>query len=116
MRPLLTIDAMRGAYVYLAETEPFKRWNLPDAEDVKFSLIRGQWTRGTYQRIKKRHCIALSLGTIKRTISLIEAMAHEMIHLHEENVRACGRGEHSAAFNKWADLVCKVHGFDRGLF
>jgi hypothetical protein len=40
-------------------------------------------------------------------------IGHEMIHVHEEHAKACREDvEHSAAFKKWAQQVCKVHGFD----
>jgi len=44
-------------------------------------------------------------------------MAHEMVHLHEHHAGMCREDvEHSTAFKRLADQVCKVHGFDPKLF
>jgi hypothetical protein len=112
----LTPDTLRLAYDYLNGTKPFSRWNLPDGEDVKFRVVgdHGRW--GWYQRIGQHHVIGVSRKFIGSTDSLMRLMAHEMIHLHEEHAGACGSGQHSAAFNRWAAEVCKVHGFDPLLF
>lgn len=112
----LTPDVLRGAYDYLNETEPFRRWNLPSGEDVVFHITRSRNDRGLYWFENGRHNIAISTGCIGWTLSLMEVMAHELIHLHEQANRACGRGEHSAAFNRWAAQVCRIHGFDPKLF
>ncbi len=112
----LTPDVLRAAYDYLNGTSPFSRWNLPDGEDVKFLVVRAPMLRGWHQMQGAQHVIAISRRCIGRTDSLMATMAHEMIHLHEEHAGACGSGQHSAAFNRWAAQVCKVHGFDPLLF
>lgn len=112
----LTPDTLRAAYDYLAITPPFNRWNLPDGEDVTFRVIRAPTLRGWYRREGTRHVIAVSSVCIGRTASLMELMAHEMIHLHEEQAGACTAGMHSAAFRKWSAQVCRWHGFDPKLF
>lgn len=114
----LTPATLAAAYDYLATTAPFNKWNLPDSEDVTFRVVRSRVHLGWYDRPKpkRRHTIFVSAGCIARTDSLLRLMAHEMIHLHEANAKACGRGEHSAAFHAWAAQVCKVHGFDLKLF
>lgn len=112
----LTIDTLRAAYDYLATTPPFVRWNLPDGEDVTFRVVKSLDTRGWYRRVGQRHTIGISRNCIGRTDSLMEVMAHEMVHLHEEQAGACGSGEHSRAFNRWAAQVCKWHGWDPKLF
>jgi hypothetical protein len=112
----LDADILRSAYDYLAETPPFRAWNLPAGEDVRFKVIRDPNVRGLYWRTGKRHHIAISSRCIGRTESLMATMAHEMIHLHETNV-GVGRGaEHSGAFQCWAARVCRFHGFDHSLF
>lgn len=112
----LTPDTLRAAYDFLNTTPPFSKWNLPDGEDVAFKVVRDPSMRGWYRREDRRHTIGISSRTIGHNASLIGVMAHEMIHLHEANVKACGSGQHSAAFHRWAGQVCKVHGFDPKLF
>lgn len=111
----LTPAILCAAYNYLNETAPFHRWNLPDGDDVHFSLCRSKHVRGWYWFKNGRHYIRISSGCIATTGSLMATMAHEMVHLHEQATK-CNTGEHTAAFHKWAAQVCKVHGFDLYLF
>ena len=108
----LTPDVLRAAYDYLNATRPFVRWNLPDGDDVVFRVVRTPNLYAWYERKRGRHLIAVSRSSVGHTPTLIETMAHEMIHLHEEANGAKTRGEHSAAFKRWAVQVCAVHGFD----
>ena len=111
----LTPAILRAAYDFLNHTLPFRRWNLPDGEDVKFHVVRDPALRGWYK--PGPHRIAVSSNCIGRTFSLIEVMAHEMVHLAERHVGICREDvQHSTAFKKLADRVCKVHGFDPKLF
>lgn len=112
----LTVDTLRAAYDFLDTTPPFSRWNLPAGEDVKFKVIKDPALRGRYWRRGDQHHIDVSSNATGHTLSLVAVMAHEMIHVHEEHAKACGRGEHSAAFKRWAVQVCKLHGFDPKLF
>lgn len=108
-----TPDTLRAAYEYLDTTQPFIKWNMPDADDVCFRVVRSPALRGWYRWDGNRHVIAVSCRCVGSTALLMQTVAHEMIHLHEENARTCTAGEHSAAFNRWAAQVCKVHGWDR---
>jgi hypothetical protein len=112
----LTPAMLQGAYDYLCATFPFSKWNLPDGDDVQFKVCRDPRIRGDYIWDGRKHTIRVSSGTVGHTLSLMMTMAHEMIHVHETHCKACGRGEHSAAFKKWAKVVCKEHGFDWKLF
>lgn len=112
----LTADTLRAAYDYLNTTPPFTRWNLPEGVDVHFRVVRDPKSYADYHWSGTKHVICVSARLIGFTSSLMSTMAHEMIHLHEENANACGRGEHSAAFQKWAAQVCRSHGFDPKLF
>jgi hypothetical protein len=112
----LTKETLAAAYGYLATTEPFGRWNMPDADDVTFKVVRDRQKCGWYQRVGDRHTISISASAIGHTASLLQIMAHEMIHLHEEATGMVRKSEHSAAFRKLAAAVCAVHGFDPKMF
>lgn len=112
----LTPETLRHCYDFLNTTPPFKSWNLPDSEDVRFLVVRDPTLHGWYKKENGRHTIGISSRCVGHTLSLLMVMAHEMVHVWEEHANACGRGEHSAAFNKWAKLVCKHHGFDPKIF
>lgn len=110
----LTADTLRAAYDYLNTTPPFNRWNLPDGEDVNFKVAKDPHNYAWHDKRKgKRHLLVVSQANVGHTQTLLESVAHEMIHVHEEHAGAGTRGvEHSRAFGKWAGQVCKIHGFD----
>lgn len=113
----LTKHVLRTCYDFLATTEPFVKWNLPDGEDVVFRTGRDQSCQGWHEMREGKHIIYISAARIGRTHALVEVMAHEMIHLYEREANFDRPNvEHSAAFRKLAARVCKVHGFDPQLF
>ena len=113
----LTPEMMACAYEYFCHTPPFNKWNLPASEDVKFVVVRDPNTAGWHKMVDDKHIIGLSRGAIGRTHSLMEVMAHEMIHAHQRETNMETKGAaHNAAFLKLAKRVCDVHGFDPKLF
>lgn len=122
--PLVTLplnrDTLRAAYNLLNETPPFAKWNLPDGEEVVFKVVRTRHKQAWYQWNGERHTITVSQGRTAHTVTLLTAMAHEMIHLHleqqgwESSARNCDT--HNMAFRGFAVQVCKSHGFDPKAF
>lgn len=116
----LTPDILRASYDYLCATLPFSRWNMPDVDEIVFKVVNSRKFHGralyyTNQR-KPAYEIEISRHFIGRTYSLMEVMAHEMIHVYQRETRMEKGGEHNAAFNKLAARVCKQHGFDPKTF
>lgn len=117
----LSPEMLEAAYEYLRTTPPFSRWNMPEGEDVKFTVASFRRLEfGRYQWDGKQHTINMSAKAIGYSGTLLEKMAHEMIHLHlEETGMESRRGDtdtHNAAFRKFAAQVCKTHGFDPKAF
>jgi hypothetical protein len=115
----LTPDILRAAYDFLNSCEPFSRWNLPDGEDIEFHVandrVNHAWVNTGRKRKQPR--ITVSRALIGHTSSLLAAIAHEMVHLHEVRARLTPHNvQHGAAFKKLAVLVCKIHGFDPKTF
>ncbi len=113
--PFLTPEAMRDTYIYLVRLRPFCRWNMPPASEVVFLVTRSNKYHGDcLLLIGGNHRIRLSSRFIKRTFSLVEIMAHEMVHIkcNREGVR----GDHGPIFQKYAKQVYLWHGFDPGTF
>jgi hypothetical protein len=111
----LTPETLAAAYDYLVTTPPFRDWGLPESEDVKFKVGRFRTHFAHYQRVGKRHTISASSNSIGQTRTLMEKIAHELIHLHLEELGMDTRGTattHSGAFRRLAAEVCQVHGFD----
>ena len=112
----LTKDALALAYDYLCEFPPFNRWNMPPSEDVKFSVIKHKDRTAHYVCENGAHQIAVSSNYVGRHEMLLSSMAHEMLHLHMSQTCWNRRNPHDAAFQKWADRICKIHEFDRLIF
>lgn len=115
----LSAEMLETCYEFLKTTPPFCRWNLPEGEDVKFRVGKQAAKFAEYQWDGKQHSVAMSGAAIGHTTTLIEALAHEMIHMHLEERGWESRGSHAthnAAFRKFAAQVCKHHGFDPKAF
>ena len=110
----LTKDLLRGAYDFLRMTPPFKKWKLPPGEIVKFVVTRSPTVQGDHILVKGVHTIRVSCKKVGATSTLMELMAHEMVHVKCD--RDGVKSEHGADFKRAARLVCKYHGFDEASF
>lgn len=114
-----TPDTLRHVYNMLCSTSPFREWNMPDGDDVVFKVGRFRSHCAHYQWDGKQHTITASINAIGFTETLVRKMAHELIHLHLEELGMDRRGTadtHNGAFRRLAAEVCKVHGFDLKVF
>jgi hypothetical protein len=109
----LTPAVLEAAYRFLQSTKPFCSWKLPDADDVEFRVAHCKLWHGLFDSgTDGTPRISVSSWSVGRTESLIETMAHEMIHLYLEESGMDDRGEHGERFYKAAATVCRYHGFD----
>jgi hypothetical protein len=99
-------------------TPPFKEWRLPPALEVKFVVSRSKTKRGDYETMPSgKHCIRISAENHAHTDSLLQTVAHEMVHLHQAHNQTPGRrSDHGEEFLAFARQVCEVHGFDEKAF
>ena len=116
----LTAETLEACYEFICTTPPFSRWNMPAGEDVKFIVGKAADCFAHYQWDGKRHTITVSSKAVAHTITLINAMAHESIHLHlfatkQESLRS-GPKYHNAAFKRYAAQACRYHGWDEKAF
>lgn len=108
---------MAAAYELLRNLQPFSRWKLPPASEVRFGITRAKDTYGICQRVNGRHRI-----WAKRRMSMmkfLETMAHEMCHMREDAIvpQYSGRTyRHGEDFKKLAEQVCKALGFNPSTF
>ena len=111
-------EVLAGVYESLRICQPFRRWRLPPASDIKFVVTKQRDREGDYTRIVRtqQHFISVSGARISHYDSLAIVMAHEMIHLEQAVSKRETRGEHNADFRRKAARVCKVLGFDPRLF
>lgn len=103
----LTPVILRAAYELVCETPPFNKWNLPDADDLKFKVSRNGREYGAVETAGPDVWLCVSDKTVGNWSTLLATVAHECIHLHQ-----IGTGlqlDHGPAFKKWAALVCRHH-------
>jgi hypothetical protein len=116
---VFTPDNLRAAYNYLSETEPFVNWNLPDADDVTFFVdTKSVRHSGRCYPLQEdgHYRIEISSKFHHHTLSLMETMAHEMVHVHEFHNGIPVKRHHGKTFKLLAAEVCAIHGFDPGKF
>lgn len=108
----LTPEVLAAAYTFLRATPPFNRWKLPAAPTFRFRVTGKRDEEGLYDDKNGRATpeIHISKHFVGKPFSLLETMAHEMIHVH---LFAKGvRKHHGPEFQRCAERVCGIHGFD----
>lgn len=110
----LTPAMCEQSYELLRTMPPFRSWRLPHADDVKFIVSRTKKVFAYHNCEANEHCIEVSQRKHGQMGTLLATMAHEMIHIHQHNKKH--RDAHGASFNRYADQICRIHGFDRTNF
>lgn len=105
----LTPDMLAAGYDFLRETQPFKGWKLPPAEDVGFAVIRAAHF-ADFGFENGVPVIRVSETKNGHSVTLLATLAHEMVHLRQ--FRLGDSGNHNALFARLARAVCRAHGFD----
>jgi len=115
----ITPDLLESAYTYLRTSKPFASWSLPDPDSLVFRVLgardRFGHFRGRFRRSGDEEDyseIAISAALVKSTDMLMATMAHEMIHLYQDETGTCSRGQHNTEFRRLAKRVCHIHGFN----
>lgn len=109
----ITPDMMEAAYRLLLTTLPFRRWSLPDPDNIDFivSMHRDRHAHcRPYKHQPGRYEIAVSAYKVKTIALLIECIAHEIVHV-EQDKRGM-RDNHGKGFKRLALTVCRRHNWD----
>ena len=112
----LTSTILKNIYNMLVVCEPFDKWNMPLAEQIKFIVDYDPDTMGTYLyddgADKYEHIITISAARNGFLETAIRTMAHEMIHASRWNTSTCAWTKHDKTFRYRAKLVSESLGFD----
>ena len=110
----ITPEMMEATYELLKLTPPFKRWKLPDADDIVFGVFNTTTHSAEYylRRGDDRHVIRINGNWCGSLPRLIVNMAHEMIHLRLRIACAGDYGQHGKEFKRLAAQVCRHHVID----
>lgn len=106
----LTPGILEAAYEYLRATPPFNRWKLPDPDTLVFRVMKTRHPAECALWDDGRWSIDVSTEGQSHTATLLEAVAHEMCHLHQGLRKMPLR--HNAEFRRMVKQVCREHGFD----
>lgn len=112
----ITPERLGMVYDMLRAFPPFCRWKLPPASEVKFHVLKTDKWQADWWIEGDRHHIRLSEKKHGHLESLIETMAHEMIHVRQKVNKTETKGDHNAEFKRLSQIVCKALGFDYGQF
>lgn len=106
---------LKEIYEMLYMCEPFSKWKLPLADEVKFELIPDDTVMGTYlydDGEEFEHTIQISQARCGHLDTVIRTMAHEMIHASRHNTITEAWMKHDKTFRRRAHLVSVELGFD----
>lgn len=113
----ITPALVEANYELLRLTPPFRGWKLPAPDDVEFRVDGSIECRGWYIFKDGKHILSISHRNQSTLQELTKTVAHEMIHVHEQNANACRPDvAHSWRWKRWARSVCKWHCWDYNAF
>lgn len=115
----LTPEILRRAYDMLRACAPLKGWRLPPGEQVEFRVSRARGILGqhVYSVESGCHRIDISAAGNGHLATVVQTMAHEMIHLKQSIDGTASAGAvHNADFRRLAARICGALGFDPKLF
>jgi hypothetical protein len=112
----ITPERLAGVYEMLRAFPPFAGWKLPPAADVRFHVLKTDKWQADWWMDGMTHHIRVSEKKHGHLESLIESMAHEMIHVRQRIAKTETNGDHNEEFKRLAKRVCSSLGFDYGQF
>jgi len=105
-------DLLAAGYEYLRQSTPFRGWGLPEADDIGFGVVKDTTMFADFMVVDGIPMIRVSERMHGHTTTLLQTIAHEIIHLHQHLKKLDTGGEHNADFWRRAKRVCAAHGFD----
>lgn len=88
---------------------PFSGWKMPDEYRIKFSVTRSSRVFGDYNSDPDR--VRISKTTCTNFDDVIQAMAHEMLHLKLERDGDPDHSDHKGPWAKRAEEICTQFGW-----
>lgn len=99
-------------YECLRKLPPFKEWKLPDADEIEFrtpAII-------DFGEFRAPNVITVSSARHANFDTIMQTLAHEMLHLHQHLTGTENRYQHNAEFKRLAKRVTKNFGWDSKAF
>jgi hypothetical protein len=111
----LTPVILKEIYEVLSICEPFDKWNMPYADEIKFEVTQDMDCMGTYlydDGSDFEHTITISAARCGHLDTVIRTMAHEMIHCSRHGTVTDAWLKHDKTFRNRAKKVSQAMGFD----
>lgn len=108
-------DLIAAGYDFLRQSQPFRRWRLPEADEIGFGVVDDPTIFADFCLLNGEPLIRVS-GMNGHTVTLLATIAHEMIHLYQHLNKLDKGDDHNADFWKRAKRICSIHGFDPKIF
>jgi len=112
----ITPNQVAACYEMLRAFPPFSKWKLPEAESVAFHTRQLRNCHGVYQWDGKTHNITISTALVDSHASLVDTVAHEMIHLYQELRGTVTKTMHNPEFHQLSRRVCNLFMYDKKRF
>lgn len=115
----VTRSTIADVYALLRNLTPqFKR--LPAPAEIEFHVTRHQDRYGDYSQWQgtrgDRHIIRISAEKHAHLLTVMQTVAHEMVHLAQSIDGSETKAVHNADFRRRARAVCKLFGWDEKAF
>lgn len=112
----VTPDRVAAVYDCLRHFPPFCNWKLPSSEDIELHVSLQEDAFAVYHRSGEQHGITISMTLVKNWQTLVESVAHEMVHLHQARAGTETRAEHNREWRRLAKTVCDSFGWNKDNF
>lgn len=110
----LNATILRNLYSTLYCCDPFKRWNLPLPEEIRFIADDDTTTLGTYLHDsgddQYQHTITISKARCGHIMTVLSTLCHEMIHM--SRYKTDKWTHHDKEFRRRATMVGLELGLD----
>jgi hypothetical protein len=111
----ITSTILKNIYNMLVVCEPFDKWHMPLAAQIKFIVNADPDVMGTYMYDdgeKLEHIITISTARCGFLDTVIRTMAHEMIHMSFYRRKGNKWAQHGKEFRARCHRVGKELGLD----
>jgi uncharacterized protein YjaZ len=104
---------LEDTYITLCKVHPFKKWNMPPVELVRFIVNNSDDALGTYsydETLEIPHTITISRKRLSHYLTTVATIAHEMIHCSRWADPNDNWDKHDTKFRNRAKMIAKEFG------
>lgn len=106
-------------YDMLRQIPPFDKWGLPSSDWVSFEIPKRKDVLGEFIEVTgaaKPYTIKISSISHDHLFTIMQTLAHEMVHLAQSVKNTDNTSQHNLDFRKRSRSVCSIFGWDYKFF